>query len=265
MYNFSTFENQYVIEGIIQLETPLHIGGGESSVYGTDNSVVKTVDGKPYIPGSSLKGVLRAYLERLAQTKAIKAPGYAEPCVFGEKMCLSDFNNKIARKQLKEKLGDDKQKFEDYLNKNSCPICHLFGNNLRAAKVKITDANVIMSHWLGKFEIREGVGIGRDKGTAVHGVKYDFEVVPANTQFQVKIIADNLTKVEEQWLFIALHSLIQGRIFLGGKIARGLGHIIGKDWHVSKFEAKNLESLLQEYEEQKVDFTTFLKQEVFKK
>jgi CRISPR-associated protein Csm3 len=43
----------------------LHIGGSNDAVEigGIDNPVIKTKDGKPYIPGSSLKGKLRSLVE----------------------------------------------------------------------------------------------------------------------------------------------------------------------------------------------------------
>lgn len=50
----------------LTLQTGLHIGAGDSEmrIGGTDNPVVKNpLDGQPYIPGSSLKGKIRALLE----------------------------------------------------------------------------------------------------------------------------------------------------------------------------------------------------------
>jgi len=59
------FQNRYVVRGIIVAETPIHIGAGNESMNPVepDNSVIKDKDGKPYIPGSSLKGALRSWLE----------------------------------------------------------------------------------------------------------------------------------------------------------------------------------------------------------
>ena len=48
-------------------ESPIHIGaGGESfDPIQVDNAVIRDSRGNPYIPGSSLKGVLRSYMETL--------------------------------------------------------------------------------------------------------------------------------------------------------------------------------------------------------
>lgn len=54
-----------VVKGTIHLVTGLHIGAGNEDIHigGIDNPVVKTTDGMPYIPGSSLKGKIRCLLE----------------------------------------------------------------------------------------------------------------------------------------------------------------------------------------------------------
>lgn len=52
--------------GIVILESGLHIGGTNAamSIGGVDKTVVRNpVNGKPYIPGSSLKGKMRALME----------------------------------------------------------------------------------------------------------------------------------------------------------------------------------------------------------
>ena len=53
------------IKGTITVETGLHIGGSKGAlvVGEIDNNVIKTADGIPYIPGSSLKGKLRSLAE----------------------------------------------------------------------------------------------------------------------------------------------------------------------------------------------------------
>jgi len=54
-----------VVEADLTCETGLHIGAGKGSleIGGADNPVVKDAFGRPYIPGSSLRGKLRSLLE----------------------------------------------------------------------------------------------------------------------------------------------------------------------------------------------------------
>src|SRR5438270_6545801 len=55
-----------ILEGELNCETGLHIGAGKGSleIGGADNPVVKDAYGRPYIPGSSLRGRLRSLLEQ---------------------------------------------------------------------------------------------------------------------------------------------------------------------------------------------------------
>src|SRR3974390_3458518 len=63
-----------ILEGELHCETGLHIGAGKGSleIGGADNPVVKDAFGMPYIPGSSLRGSLRALLE---QSLGLAVPG----------------------------------------------------------------------------------------------------------------------------------------------------------------------------------------------
>jgi len=62
------------IKGELKTITGLHIGGSKSilEVGGIDNAIIKTTKGKPYIPGSSLKGKLRNMLARAVGSKCVK-------------------------------------------------------------------------------------------------------------------------------------------------------------------------------------------------
>ena len=61
----------WLIEGSLETVTGLHIGAGSEEMHigGTDNPVVKNpINGRPYIPGSSLKGKMRSLMEWQAGT-----------------------------------------------------------------------------------------------------------------------------------------------------------------------------------------------------
>ncbi len=55
-----------ILEGDLYCETGLHIGAGKGSleIGGADNPVIKDAFGRPYVPGSSLRGKLRSLLEQ---------------------------------------------------------------------------------------------------------------------------------------------------------------------------------------------------------
>ena len=71
---FEKFDNRIIISGVLENLPALHIGsayarGSESD---TDSPVIKDVDSKPIIPGSSFKGALRATVERIASGLGMK-------------------------------------------------------------------------------------------------------------------------------------------------------------------------------------------------
>jgi len=67
-------QSKIYIEGKIKTVTGLHIGGSKSSldIGGVDNNIIKTSQGLPYIPGSSLKGKLRNMLARVAGSENVE-------------------------------------------------------------------------------------------------------------------------------------------------------------------------------------------------
>src|SRR5579872_5750195 len=60
------FIGKLILEGDMTCETGLHVGAGKGSleIGGSDNPVVKDAFGRPYVPGSSLRGKIRALLEQ---------------------------------------------------------------------------------------------------------------------------------------------------------------------------------------------------------
>lgn len=62
------------ITGVIHCETNLHIGGSKDDIEigGMDNPIIRhPLTGEPYIPGSSLKGVMRCSMERLMNKRDV--------------------------------------------------------------------------------------------------------------------------------------------------------------------------------------------------
>jgi CRISPR-associated protein Csm3 len=65
-----TLFGRVFIECEVEARTGLHIGGAESSlaIGGVDNVVIRDpLSGRPYVPGSSLKGKMRSQMEKLHQ------------------------------------------------------------------------------------------------------------------------------------------------------------------------------------------------------
>src|ERR1700730_14791978 len=95
-----------ILEGEMHCQTGLHVGAGKGSleIGGSDNPVVKDAFGRPYVPGSSLRGKIRSLLEQ--------SSGLAVP---GELVYLSRRKGQEVRIHQSDRPDDE--------------ICLLFGRN----------------------------------------------------------------------------------------------------------------------------------------
>ncbi|MBI3473710.1 MAG: type III-A CRISPR-associated RAMP protein Csm3 [Candidatus Solibacter usitatus] len=95
-----------ILDGDLHCETGLHVGVGKGSleIGGSDNPVIKDAFGRPYVPGSSLRGKLRSLLEQ--------AHGLA---VSSELVYLSKRKGQEVRIHQSDRADDE--------------ICLLFGRN----------------------------------------------------------------------------------------------------------------------------------------
>ncbi len=385
-----TLISRYLFQGTIQFQSALHIGGGMADTPVTDSPVVRTPDGLPYIPGSSLKGVFRSTVEKfvehipklrtcflsdgkdcfhdklmekvsiskitrqslkhlkaadmpdafLQQLKHIKdqeirgknallkllqetigarqteeyeslllkhiekteitlyeyLKNKAEQEVRDAPFKLTEDTLKDLKKEeipedicgkleplkdqgyanqeafigvVKELIGDDQtqqyklkilrhaaQSREDILVKKVlpkiCDTCQLFGNGFTASKIFFSDLYLIPDGWAGVTQVRDGVVIDRDSEKAVHGLKYDFEVVPVGAQFSFEIRLDNPKKRQEDDVEVdlgltclGLNEFVSGLGHLGGNRSRGLGNCEMSLERVYEVDFTNLEQLQQ--------------------
>ncbi len=246
---FHEFINKYTITASIRTTTAIHIGSAKQEFVPSvvDNAVIKDVNGMPFIPGSSLKGVLRSYLEKL-----LKAMG-KEVCMIPD-LCSRQFDDKSKREKIwneikKDNTVDDSNKQKEvskYMYERICPICRIFGSNINSAKLMVRDAKVKEEEFVGKYEIRAGVTIDRDKNIAAKGNLYEVEVVPADTIFEFKAAAENMSDEELQYLFILLRSMEEGNINIGGMTSRGLGEFKLENIEIEYIDKDNiLDALLK--------------------
>jgi len=254
MSQFHQFQNELLIHGELHLETAMHIGRGNSGLFGIDNEVVKHHDGLPFIPGSTLKGTIRSMLERISSTVKLGQGETVTPCISTESLCVS--NDPISLIQNRQGKSADKIALE--VAEKSCPICHLFGNLMMAGKVQFFDCEVEKQTWFKQYDHRDGVAIDRDTLTAKDKAKYEFEAVPAGTVFHMSIRALNLSELEKVWLVAALEMLRRGEILIGGKVARGLGKVYGKNWSILERTPDNFFKTLLQKKESLVSFEEYV-------
>ncbi|MCT7979025.1 type III CRISPR-associated RAMP protein Csx7 [Laspinema olomoucense] len=219
MKTFETFTNRLKISGTLTTITALRIGAGRSSEpIGSDLPVIKDAFGRPLIPGSSFKGALRSRLE-----------SFLRGIWGGDRHLVANPANEqewsitaSEIKKFKEQYTDDLSLTEAIVNQTDL-ISSLFGSPWFASKFQVRDLTVLAENWFGQYQERDGVAIDRDTETAADGKLYDFQVVPAGTQFEFRAVVENAEEWELGLLMIGLHQFETQQIPLGGGRSRGLG------------------------------------------
>ncbi|GIV96498.1 MAG: hypothetical protein KatS3mg057_1155 [Herpetosiphonaceae bacterium] len=207
--------NEAILELAIKPDGPILIKAGETG--GLDPShpdmeFVRTLH-EVYIPGSSLKGVIRAHSERIVRTlqpQAGAGRGACDP--------LAREKEASCGKQLED------EEASEIRYKQSCLICRLFGNTTLAGRVHFADA---LPAGKVTIEERNGVAIDRIYGSVAVG-PFNYEVVTRGT-FKTRISLRNFTLPQLALVGLALRDLGEGRISLGFGKSRGLGRVT-IDW-----------------------------------
>ncbi|MDH6061248.1 CRISPR-associated RAMP protein Csx7 [Chrysosporum bergii ANA360D] len=213
---FDTFKNRLEITGVLTTITALRISAGRSTEpTGSDLPVIKDALGQPLIPGSSFKGALRSRLESFV--RGIDPSLAANPAIESEWSINTDNMNKL------KNTADNDQSLTQQIIKQTDLVSLLFGSPWIASKFQVRDLTVLPETWFGQYQERDGVAIERDTETAAEGKLYDFQVVPAQTQFEFKAVVENAEEWELGLLMIGLHQFETEQIPLGGGRSRGLG------------------------------------------
>ena len=236
-----------VIKGIIKAKTGLTIGGSTVGldIGGVDNPVIKDAKGKPYIPGSSLKGKMRSLLE--------KAEG----------------------KPLTKNLGGSRihvcEKPEDYQN---CHVCKIFGVPGKEGfgeptRIIVRDA----------FLIDESITEEMKKNLDLEYTEVKFENVidritsaanprqtervPAGAQFEFEMIYNVFDEKDKENLKEVFKTMkLLEDDYLGSSGSRGYGKIEFKDVKIYWNSIKNYEEgkttgneniIYEQKEDEKID------------
>ncbi len=202
---------------------PVLIKSGYATIDGEDMVPVSTFkDGQRiyYFPGTSLKGVLRSHLERIARTLQ---PG---------RVCIPYYDTKkkgsisIPIQNEKKSYGCGYRVSEDTTSAvyaKSCAVCRMFGSLKFGGRFSIGDAYPLKDHE-PELEARNGVGINRFTGGTVSGVLFDLQVLVGG-KFEANLRLTNF----ELWQLAALNLLLIDMkdeiIMIGSGRSRGLGRV----------------------------------------
>jgi CRISPR-associated protein Csm3 len=179
-----------------------------------------------YVPGSSLKGVIRSAIEALLKTMDKSTPPICDPLDPREGACTSQRN-----KQLKNIPRSGKLPYKDH-----CDVCKMFGSTELAGRIRVGDlmpwrieqaaeerkqaVKALDSH----LSVRTGVAIDRRTGQAKGGALYELETV-CGGEFYGEITMQNIELWQLGLLWLALTRLDDGTLRLGLGKSRGLGRV----------------------------------------
>ena len=212
---------------------PLLIKSGHASVSGPDMTPVLTWrngNQEVFLPGSSLKGIFRSHLEKIAcslKPRVVCYPfeGNEEKQADLEQRrrdyrdsCGGMFNQ-IARREDNRRWLEERS---DLVYAASCPACRLFGSTGFIGRVAISDAYLVSNEIK---EQRDGIGIDRLTGGASHGAKFELEVVSSGVAFETEIHLRNYEVWQLGMLFAVLQDMEDELIRIGSGRSRGLGKV----------------------------------------
>jgi CRISPR-associated RAMP protein (TIGR02581 family) len=222
---FHRFKNRIALSAVLKAETALYIGAGQESFspLAVQGCVLKDGKGLPYIPGSSLKGVLRSFLESVTDSACER--GACAKKLKDKKKRQTKMYELAAKPENKGRNGDEL--LAEYIASKafSCIACRLFGSGVMAGKVKVADATLrTPGDWVGT-DLRTSNAIDRDTHTTAHSALFDTETIPSGTEFAFRVIAENLTAEEAQYFGELFGYFAQGGIAVGGRSRAGLGGV----------------------------------------
>lgn len=223
---YQVFSRRILLRGKLNLLSGLHVGAGRAiGVAASDLPVLKDIKGNPFIPGSSLKGVLRSNVEAFLRGFRPRTEALLACCQVGGDEDAEDPDRRpCVGPKRKEKLRRRKDG-DARIWQESCWVCRSFGSPWIASKVQFVDLH-LASAWAPELlAVRDGVAIDRESETTAGKQKFDFEVVPPGTQFGVEILFENPEDYELGLLMLGMEFLNDGLALIGGNTSRGLGRV----------------------------------------
>ncbi|MFP3203011.1 MAG: CRISPR-associated RAMP protein Csx7 [Sulfolobus sp.] len=215
--DFSTFQVLYEITGKLTNLSPLRIGTGRVSRFDepTDNPII-TINGKPYVPGSTMKGALRNLVEMYSKTKGWKV-------IYPYEFTKTESESEIYK---------------------DCVPCYLFGSTESASRIFVFDSP-ISSEYVRTY--RTMVAINRTFGAQQPKNLYNLDFIEPGASFDFRMRVFNLNlenptedmekKAVEAFRF-ALSLLINEGIMIGNRKSIGLGLVKLENPAVKKFTLK---------------------------
>lgn len=159
-----------------------------------------------FLPGSSLKGTLRSYCEKIART--------VRPEYIGPEWCCDPFDS---RSSCSHRL--ERETLAAIRYARSCVACRTFGHTGLGSHVSLTDAYPLGEP---KLEQRDGVAIDRMYGAAAN--PFNMEVVTQGV-FRCTLTLRNFQLWQVGLLTLGLRDIGRGQVPIGFGKSKGFGRV----------------------------------------
>ncbi len=216
--------NELRLDFLIAPQGPLLIKSGQEA--GADPTLLDmnfvrtthaTLGRTVYLPGSSLKGAIRSYCEKVGRTVGLKVcnPLKQYKSNDGTKMGCGFWIEKEHGRRIS---GID-------LYPKLCPVCQIFGHTLKASHLWLSDAYPTPETVgvINETEQRDGVAIDRVSGAVAVG-PFQLEAVTRGI-FRASLTLRNFQLWHVGLLAVTLRDMSTGRVPLGFSKSRGLGQV----------------------------------------
>lgn len=223
---FKKSYNRATLSLRIETVTPLLIQAGDPGLdpSAADLACVRTHHARHgrtvYIPGSSLKGVVRSAAEATVRGQTFGGvEGACDP--LGEQACGQKPDSPVSR--------------STDVHRGHCLACRVFGSTRmagrgavrdlfpwRSATGELAEADSMNLKHANRVELRHGVAIDRVKGSVKHG-PFDLEMVPPGVMFWGEIVLQNYQAWQLGLIAQALGELEDGFAQLGSNKTSGFG------------------------------------------
>lgn len=195
--------NEAKIKFILDTPGPIAVKGGGEELVVTQYKGSQTF----YLPGTSLRGVIRSYAEKLTRSLAPRDDCCCDPL---SKMTSCSEQLQRAKKDL---TGEQVHAF-------CCSICRLFGSLAASSRIQVHDCLAVS----GRDSRRYNVAIERESGKAAAGRLFDYPVW-LDGRFEGEIVLRNFELWHLGLLGVVLWDLREGIVKVGFGKSKGLGAV----------------------------------------
>jgi CRISPR-associated RAMP protein (TIGR02581 family) len=166
-----------------------------------------------FVPGTSLRGPVRAQAERILRTVLSGDP----PNTACDPFQMEEVPTRSCSKRLDEKHAE-------FPYASVCPACRLFGCTGTASRIQISDADVGKS---ARSVYRDMIGIDRFTGGSYSGAKMRFHALEG-ASFETTVAVTNFELWQLGLLAFVFRDFEESLVSIGFGKTKGFGQVTGK-------------------------------------